>query len=229
MHEFDNIVRKPIRYIAVGWFGTIMDEVGGMASVLGELMGDDHPEIDQEAMALAWRKTLWRRFSRKYASWPELAYETLRRTCRAHGVVPPHPDHFDEWDIVNAVPRWPMFAGHVGLAYLSRRLRCAVISQLDGRTLGPCLPRLSHACDKLITSEYSRSYKPAPAYFKLLAAQLQLEEPEELLVVSADTHADLEPAAAFGYQTLLVTTDSDEDESEDGEPPTLKEAMKRLG
>ncbi len=223
-HDLDNLARASIRTVAFGWETTLWDQLAGMQETLTRIAGHARG-ADLESISLAWRKAIWRRFQRRYVPWIDLARATLRHTFRAYDLRPPR---IYAEDLAVEVSRWPFFERHSALGKLGRRYRTAVLSQLDGYTLGPCLPGLARSIDCMISSDLSRSYKPHDAYFKLLGAQLGAAEPEEILVISGDEGLDLEPAAHLGFQTLRVRVDEDEEDSEDA-APTLSEAIRFLG
>ena len=98
-----------------------------------------------------------------------------------------------------------------------------LVAQLDKISLSGCLPGLTRQPDWLATSDLSRAYKPAAGYFRLLKSQLRIDEPEELLIISAKPQVDLEPADACGYQTLRI------DRREEGPAPrSLTDAVALL-
>ncbi len=223
-HRLEDIDRVPLRTIAFGWEATLWDQLTGMQESLTRIA--EHARgADLEAIALAWRKLIWSRFDKRYVPWIDVAQAALRHAFKGHGLRPPR---IDEEALVVEVSRWPFFERHTALGRLGRRYRTAVLSQLDGYTLGTCMPGLARSIDHLIASDLSRTYKPAPAYFKLLGVQLGLPVPEALLVVSADVATDLEPARAQGFQTLRVRIDEDEPQADD-DAPTLDEAIRFLG
>ena len=229
-HSIEKIDRKRVRIVAASWSGTLFNELRGMQTTLSGLVRTEGRLLDIEAMALVWRKEIWRQTQKKYLPWREIACLALDRTFRAHGITPPE---LDAYDIQNEVLAWPMHRdqGQVGL--LGRRLRLAILSQQDAPTIGPCLRGLSRACDRLVTSDLSRAYKPNPAYFRLLRPQLDVEEPQEALVVSTDVFTDLDPAHLEGFQTVRIRLTHDEDEDNDKDEnavlPTLADVVRLLG
>ena len=231
-HTLENVDRGRVRIIAISWAGTLFNELRGMQTTLTGLVRSEGGHLDVEAMALVWRKEIWRRSQGKYLPWCEVACFALDRTFRAHGLSPPN---LDPYDIQNEVLAWPMFNDHAQLGLLGRRLRLAILSQQDAPTIGPCLRGLSRACDRLVSSDLSRAYKPNTAYFKLLRPQLDIEEPVEALVISTDSFTDLDPARSEGFQTVLIRLTHDEDDDEDNDKdetaalPTLADVVRRLG
>lgn len=219
-HDLPSIDPSVVSICAFGWFGTLMDDLAGMQACLVDVVGNQRVHIDLEGMALAWRKEIWRGMRRKYEPWQSLALTALRRTCVAHRV------RWTGWQDLNlgrVVERWPLFDEASLINLLPRKTKTVVLSQLDTETLAPCLPNLACRFDWLFTSDRVHVYKPAASYFRLLMTQLPIEEPEEVVVVSADRTADLEPAAALGFQTILIDHDEDNDEI-----PTLGEAIRFL-
>jgi len=226
-HRLAQVERSRVRLIAFGWAGTLFDELTGMQATLAGLVPRSQNAVDLEAMALVWRKEIWRGFRGKYKPWPELASRALERTFRAHRLPSPG---LDAWDIQNEVLAWPMVPDQNRLGRLGRRFRTAILTQQDRPTIGPCLRGLARACDMLVSSDLSREFKPSVGYFKLLRAQLEVEEPDEVLIVSTDTYADLDPAAVHGYQTVHIRLhDEDDEEDTDDALPELGDVVRFLG
>ena len=220
MHELASIDRSVISVCAFGWFGTLMDDLTGMQASLVDVVGDQRSRIDLEAMALAWRKEIWRGMQRKFEPWSSLALTALRRTCVAHRV---RWSGWQDFDLQRTVERWPLFEDAVLINLLPRRTKTAVLSQLDTETLSPCLPSLACRFDWLFTTDRVHVYMPSAQFFRLLPTQLPIDEPNEVVVVSADPATDLEPAAALGFQTIRIDHAEESDEF-----PTLGEAIRFL-
>ncbi|MBN1944120.1 MAG: hypothetical protein JW797_00535 [Bradymonadales bacterium] len=216
-----NLVRHRIRTVAFGWSGTLLDELSGMQETLATLVGPLRGRLDLREMAEHWYAELRGLFEERYLEWSYLACEALSTTCLHYGVPDPQAT---ERDIQRWVQRWPLYEDHTALGRLGRRYKCALISQMDGAALATCVLSASRSFDYLISSDLARAYKPSPGFFKLMRVQLRLDEPNELLVVSANPELDLEPARAEGYQTALIVRDPD-----DPDTSNLGEIIRLLG
>lgn len=219
MTPIEDIDRSSIQTILFGWSGTLINDISGMQRCLVEVIGGERSRIDLEAMALAWRKEIWRAMQRRYEPWPEMALLALRRTCQNHGF---RWSTWRDFDLPGWVARWPVYDDSLLVGLLPRRKKTGVLSQLDAATLGPCLPTLTTRFDYLFTSDRVRAYKPAEGFYSLLPTQLPPNDPKSVIVISADPLEDLEPSKALGYQTLQISHD------EDDEHPSLGEAIQAL-
>ena len=220
MDWFNHIERRPIKIVIFGWFGTFMDELAGMQQALVKVCGAQRIDVDLEGMALAWRKLLWRAMHKRYEPWSKVGLVRVGHVCKTHGI------RWTGWtkrDLIDSVRRWPLYEDASLVALLPRKLDTAIMTQLDGATLGPCMPTISCRFDRFLTTDLARAYKPSQRFYDLLPTQLEVEERNEILVVSNDRIADLDPAAKLGYQVLEIDHDEDEDEL-----PTLGQAMKFL-
>lgn len=212
--------KAKIKVIALGWFGTLMDERAGLKWSLSRMIGRERGRVDLDAMASAWLEEAHSLFSGSYEPWPDLMALALTSVCQGFKVSCPvdAADEMREW-----VRSWPFYDDHHWIGRLGRRFRVAIITQLDRDTLGPCLPGVARTLDDWVTTDMSHCYKPARDYFRLLKVQLKLGRPESLVIVSADKETDLEPAKEFGYQTLHI------DRSESENRFTLADLVTLLG
>ena len=204
------IKRHRVKVVAIGWFGTLVDEIEGMQETLSGLVGPLRGSLDLREMAEFWQAEMRRLMDGRYYEWPDNAKEALSIACRKYNV--PDPDA-DDRDFQRWVQRWPMYPDHFWLGRLGRRYKCAILTQLDKTTLSNCLLSVARPIDHRITSDLAWAYKPSPRYFKPIRSQLRLHEPDELLVISAMPELDLIPAAAEGYQTAQIIRDEEEPES----------------
>ena len=212
--------KAKIKVVAIGWFGTLMDECAGLKWSLSKIVGSERGRVDLDKMASAWQEEAHSLLEGSYEPWPDLMALALGSVCLAHKVPCPE-DAADE--IRHWVRSWPFYDDHHWIGRLGRRFQVAILTQMDRETLGPCLPGVARTLDAWVTSDYSHCYKPARDYFRLLKVQLRLDRPNSLLIVSADETMDLKPAEEFGYQTLHI------DRSESETRFTLADLVTFLG
>jgi 2-haloacid dehalogenase len=215
-----SFVRHRVKTVALGFPETLADEREGLRRTLVEVLGPARVHVDPDAMAEALARDLRTRYAGSYREFPVHLLASLEAVCAAHGQS---LGVYDEDDVDLFVQRWPLVEDHYALARLGQRYKLALLAQLDKASLAGCLPSLARQPDFVVTSDLSRTYKPAPGYFKLLRVQLRLSEPDELLVISAEKDTDLAPAEACGYQTLWI-----DPTGESGGPTSLTEAIKLL-
>jgi FMN phosphatase YigB (HAD superfamily) len=212
--------QKSIRVIAFGWFGTLMDEVPGMQQSLTGFV-ENRGRTDLFAMAEAWQYELERLYQDEhFVPWHELAANALRRVAQGFDL----PDReVDPTQIQRWAEIWPLYEDHSALGRIGRRYEVAALTQMDRTTVASCAPRLARTMDFMVTSDFSRTYKPSKRYFDLLLSHLRLDEPEQLLIISACPELDLEVPETLGFQTVYV----DREGGSDG-PKDLYEAVALL-
>ncbi|MCA9563043.1 MAG: hypothetical protein KC561_06120, partial [Myxococcales bacterium] len=213
------IERSRISTIALSWFGAICRLEQGLLHFVEKADLGVAPE-DREGFALVWHREIFRHAARGYQPWTDMVLDALDSTFRRHRRKPldVSPD-----DLEDQMPTWPLPPDSLALAKLGARFKLAVISQMDSSLLAACLHTVPRRFDYLIGSDYSRSFKPAFGYFRLLSPQFSLEEPDELLVVSTSREIDLSPAEAQGHQIAHVRWQEDDLAAPD--IPTLTELV----
>jgi 2-haloacid dehalogenase len=211
-----------VKTVAFGFLDTLVNVRAGMKTSLLDVEGKRRGQLDLDEMARVWEQELILYYREAYEPWPINVLDALEATCEQFDI--PFP-LFDQDRVIDWVVRWPYYDDHYAISKVGRRFKVAIVSQLDNASLAACVPNLARQPEYVVTTDLSRAYKPDPGYFRLLRVQLRLEEPEELLIISANAQVDLEPAAEFGFQTLHV----DRTGASEGENPRdLLEAVAQL-
>lgn len=213
-----------VKTVAFGFLDTLVNVRAGMKTSLLDVEGNRRGQLDLDETAQIWEQELTLYYKESYVPWPVNVLDALEATCEQVDI--PFP-MFPTGRVIDWVERWPHYDDAFAVSKVGHRFKVAILSQLDTSSMAACVPRLARQPEYVITTDMARAYKPDPGYFKLLRVQLRFEEPDELLIVSANAKTDLEPAAALGFQTLHVDRLG---ESEDGSerPHDLIEAVALL-
>jgi 2-haloacid dehalogenase len=114
------------------------------------------------------------------------------------------PDADERGVLAGTLPDWPPFADTIeSLTALARAYRLAIVSNVDNDLFAGTRRRLGVSFDLVTTAQQVRSYKPAPAHFKVTLDRLHLD-PGRVLHVAQSLYHDIAPARALGMATAWV-------------------------
>jgi len=106
-----------------------------------------------------------------------------------------------------SVPDWPAFEDTpAALAYLKQYFQLAILSNIDHASFAGSRVRLGVDFDLVVTAEDVGAYKPEPAGFERLVADLGRlgVGRDAILHVAQSLHHDIEPATALGLGCVWV-------------------------
>ncbi len=114
------------------------------------------------------------------------------------------PTRADRDALAVSLPTWRPFPDTVAaLNALRRHAKLAILSNIDNDLFEGTRQSLGVPMDFVVTAELCRSYKPAPAHFRAIAALSGLP-PEQILHVAESRYHDVVPARALGFATVWV-------------------------
>ncbi len=181
-------------WVTFDCYGTLVDWVHGIRSVLEYLTGDTGSitrffGCEKESI-------------QGFRLYSEVLKKCTRRVLEEYGVE--YRDEYGE-AVVAGFAHSPLFPDTVpGLLALKRLgVKTAVISNTERRLIGATLAGLESLFDKIVTAEDTGAYKPSLEAFKK-AYELIGAEPSIVVHVSAYPYYDLEPASRLGARTVLV-------------------------
>lgn len=115
------------------------------------------------------------------------------------------------------LPSWSVFAEtNAALAYLARRFRLAIISNVDDDLLSGTLDQIETPFDAVITSQQTGSYKPEKPIFE--AALQRLDEAPHRIIHIAEGLCEAAPARDLGMMSIWVKRSSRSDEGSNAMP-----------
>jgi 2-haloalkanoic acid dehalogenase type II len=136
--------------------------------------------------------------------YPQILEETLRRIGEA---VDCPVDETAAEKFGRSVGNWPAFADSAeALRRLQQRFLLVIVSNVDRESFAGSNQRLGVTFDRVITAEEVGDYKPHPAHFDALLAQLKTWDtaPDHLLHVAQSLYHDHEPAQRAGLATVWI-------------------------
>lgn len=117
----------------------------------------------------------------------------------------------DRGFLARSLPRWEPFPDtNPALREMAERgHRLAIASNVDDDLLAGTLRHLEVDFDRLVTAQEVESYKPEPAHFEALLAEVG-DRREDLLHVAASPYHDVRPASRMGIPVVWVNRRGDE-------------------
>jgi len=187
-------------------YGTLIDWETGIWNALQPLLSVGGAGIGRE-QAL---KTFGRIETAQQRQTPSLRYSTLLSVVHArlatHWDIAVHADLHERFGA--SVPDWPAFPDSAeALAYLKRRYKLVVLSNVDATSFAASNRKLGVAFDAVYTAEEIGSYKPDPKNFSFLVARLQQDlgvTRSEILHIAQSLFHDHVPAERIGLATIWI-------------------------
>lgn len=197
-----------IRALAFDIQGTVVDFHEPLLRLGAEIDVRKTLELDWSVLGADWRKLYretmdavidgrrpWLRVDRIYR-------EALDTLLERRGLADAFPAV--ERDAINAVwtrlDAWPDSVA--GLTRLRRRYTLATLSNAGMAALVAVVRNAALPFDAVLSAELARSYKPAPAVYRLAVDYLGFA-PDEIMMVACHKY-DLDAAQAFGMQAAFV-------------------------
>jgi 2-haloacid dehalogenase len=207
-----------IRVLAFDIFGTTVDWRGGVAEQVRRVAAARGVEVDGGEFAEDWRGRYVPSMDRvRGGEWPWMNLDALHRRSLDEMLVERGiGDAFDEGargELVRAWHRLPAWADSVeGLGRLATRYVLAAVSNGGFALLTNLVKAAGLPFDCILSAELARHYKPDPEVYLMVAALLDVE-PGEVLMVAA--HAwDLRGARNAGLATAFVERAGEEGTAE---------------
>jgi putative hydrolase of the HAD superfamily len=186
-------------------YGTLIDWESGMLATLRP-WADRRGIVatDDELLAAFSRTEPQVQAERPAVLYPEILAETFRRVGAALGQA---VEEAEARAFGHSVKDWPAFADSAdALAYLKRRYKLAILSNVDRASFAHSNRKLGVEFDLVVTAEDVGSYKPTPRNFEVLLERLAaLGVPKERVLHTAESlFHDHVPAKRFGLVTAWI-------------------------
>lgn len=191
---------RKIRVLTFDCYGTLIDWEGGARQTLAEIFRGQTLPVSEEKFFEEWERRQFR-LIQSYRRYREIVAESFLATCAAFELP---ATAADAQAFASAIGRWPAFPDtRAALERLRRRVKLAIISNIDDEILAETVKLLGGRFDWLITAEQARAYKPAHEPF-LLALKRIGAVPALIAHAAFGFEYDIGPAAALGMKTILV-------------------------
>jgi 2-haloacid dehalogenase len=186
-------------------YGTLIDWESGMAEALKPLTSRIKMPLPRDAILEAHA----RHESSQQLYTPTMKYSELlavvyKRLADEWGVVASH----DECQAYgNSIKDWPAFPDSVdSLAYLKKRYKLAILSNVDNASFAPSNKRLQAKFDAIYTAQDIGSYKPSDRNFDYMIAKLQgmSIKKSEILHTAESLFHDHAPANKHGLASCWI-------------------------
>jgi 2-haloalkanoic acid dehalogenase type II len=193
------------RVLTFDCYGTLIDWESGIWSALQPLLGKGGaaPGRNQALEVFARFETA------QEAQTPGLRYSELlarvhRRLAEEWGIAASDEEHRA---FGRSVPDWPAFPDSPeALAYLKRRYKLVILSNVDRESFNGSNARLGVGFDAIYTAEDIGSYKPNPRNFEHMLQALAAEgvRREHILHTAQSLFHDHAPAKRLGLATAWI-------------------------
>ncbi|GAB2469917.1 haloacid dehalogenase type II [Comamonas humi] len=196
-------IAATVQVLAFDTFGTVVDWHG---SIVREMQAQ-HPAVDADAFARAWRAGYQPAMARvRSGAQGWTAIDALHRQILDEILPRFDLGHLGEAERVQLNRVWhrlaPWSDSVPGLARLKRRFTITTLSNGNIGLLTNMAKRAGLPWDCILSAEVFRAYKPDPATYLGVARVFDLPPAQAMLV--AAHHDDLEAARACGLRTAYI-------------------------
>jgi 2-haloacid dehalogenase len=187
-------------------YGTLIDWESGIWAALQPMLSANDATVSQPDVLAEFGRIE----AALEAGSPSLRYSDLLTIVHRNLATNLDLDSTDDMDAAfgASVPDWPEFADSPGaLAFLSKRYRLVILSNVDRTSFAGSNQRLKVKFDAIYTAEDIGSYKPDPANFDYLIGHLEDElgvTADSVLHVAQSLYHDHAPAKAAGLDTVWI-------------------------
>ncbi len=186
-------------------YGTLIDWERGIASALRPWATRYRLAVDEEALVAAHgRHETHVQRAMPTTPYPAVLAETMRRIGAELGAA---VSDEEARTYGASVGEWPPFPDSgPALAALSERYRLAILSNVDRASFARSAAALGVEFDFVVTAEDAGAYKPDPAGFRHLLAELDGLgiAPDRVLHVAESLYHDHAPAVALGLASVWI-------------------------
>jgi 2-haloacid dehalogenase len=193
------------RVLTFDCYGTLIDWESGLFAALGPLLAKlpDPPGRDAALASFA-RHESAQEMETPGMRYAELLARVHRRLAGDWGIT---ADEEAARRFGASVPDWPAFPDSAeALGYLKRHYQLVILSNVDRQGFASSNRRLGVTFDAIFTAEDIGSYKPDPANFRYLLAQLAERGvgKAEILHTAQSLYHDHVPAQRAGLATAWI-------------------------
>ncbi len=185
-------------------YGTLIDWEGGLASFLYDyaLHHGEEPAENGDALRQRWEAIQFAIIQGPYRTYKDVLATSLAEWARERGL----PYRAEDGDaLVRAMRSWQPFPDTIPALTRAREagLKLAILSNTDRDIIAHSLKHLEIPFDVVVTAEDCGSYKPSPANFQRLLADLDVPA-GDVLHVAFGYKYDIGPANDAGMRSAWV-------------------------
>jgi 2-haloalkanoic acid dehalogenase type II len=185
-------------------YGTLIDWEGGLASFLYgyALHHGGEPAENGDALRQRWETIQFAIIQGPYRTYKDVLAMSLAEWARERGL----PYHAEDGDaLVRAMRSWQPFPDTIPALTRARDagLKLAILSNTDRDIIAHSLKHLEIPFDVVVTAEDCGSYKPSPANFQRLLAEIDVPA-GDVLHVAFGFKYDIGPANDAGMRSAWV-------------------------
>jgi 2-haloacid dehalogenase len=185
-------------------YGTLIDWEGGLANFLYDyaLRHGEEPEENGDSLRGRWEAIQFELVQGPYRPYKDILAASLREWATERGL--PYQDD-DGVALTRAMRSWQPFHDTRPALTQARQsgLNLAILSNTDRDIIAHSLKHLGIPFDVVVTAEDCGSYKPSPANFERLLAELAVP-PGDVLHVAFGFKYDIGPAQDAGMRAAWV-------------------------
>jgi 2-haloacid dehalogenase len=184
-------------------YGTLIDWEGGLGTFLYKVaLRHERQPPPGEELRRRWEAIQFEVIQGDYRPYWDVLVASLRQWCGERGY---RWDGDDGAALVDSMRSWQPFPDTVPALRQAREagLRLAILSNTDRDIIEHTLRQMDVEFDAVVVAEDVRSYKPSPANFRRLLAEIG-ERPEDVLHVAFGFKYDIGAAADAGMRTAWV-------------------------
>lgn len=193
------------RVLTFDCYGTLIDWESGIHTALQPLLARSRLGLGRDAALEAFG----RHEAAQEAETPAVIYTDLlamvHRRLAAEWQTPSTPAQDAAFGA--SVPDWPAFPDSAtALAYLKQHYKLVILSNVDRASFAGSNRRLGVEFDAIYTAQDIGSYKPDPANFRYMLAQLAAlgHAPGDILHTAQSLFHDHAPARQFGLASAWI-------------------------
>ncbi len=185
-------------------YGTLIDWEGGLASFLYDyaLRHGEEPAENGDALRRRWETIQFEIIQGPYRTYKDVLAVSLAEWARERGL----PYRTEDGDaLVRAMRSWQPFPDTIPALTRARDagLKLTILSNTDRDIIAHSVKHLEIPFDLVVTAEDCGSYKPSPANFQRLLAELAVS-PENVLHVAFGFKYDIGSANDAGMRSAWV-------------------------
>lgn len=182
-------------------YGTLIDWESGILTALKQLFVNHNISLDDEQILKLFAEFESEQEKGEYTKYRDILKTVVRKFGERLNFEP----SLSEQDALpNSIRTWQPFPDTIeALKTLKKRLKLAIISNIDDDLFASTAQQLDIEFDQVITAEQAKSYKPSLNNFKLAINKIGLPS-KKILHAASSIYHDIVPASSLGLSTVWV-------------------------
>ncbi len=186
-------------------YGTLINWEQGILSCLHRILSNHGKDLDDATILQFYGEFEAGAEQGEYRRYREVLQSVVRNFGEKFGFAP--TDH-EVRSLPESLPNWKPWPDTVNaLRQLHKRLRLAIISNVDDDLFAATQPQLEVKFDQVVTAQQAKAYKPSLKIFELALNRIGLSA-DRILHVGQSVYHDVIPAQSLGLATVWVNRPS---------------------